>query len=128
MATKKKAPKGVNRETVSKILRTLPHHNAFYFFTDLGQYSGDFVASLSDFGKKLETIDTASVDFHFKRGDLAKWIRETVGDVELADEISEIPESLKGERLRDTICQTVNRHLTKLKKSLASKGKYLERI
>ena len=72
-------------------------------------------------------IDVRSVEFHFKRGDFAKWIRGTLGDSELANEIDRVSKTIRGEELRTTIHQTVDARLTKLKKLQASEEPYLER-
>jgi len=125
---KAKTTKVNNKEIASKILRTVPYNNAFYFFTDIGQYSGELAASLADFCKKIKTIDTKSIDFHYKRRDFQKWIRGTIGDVYLANEINKIQKSIQGEELRVKICQIVEKRLTELKKLLASEEAYLERI
>jgi len=125
---KAKTMKVNNKEIASKILRTVPYNNAFYFFTDIGQYSGELAASLADFCKKIKTIDAKSIDFHYKRRDFQKWIRGTIGDVYLANEINKIQKSIQGEELRVKICQIVERRLTELKKLLASEEAYLERI
>lgn len=128
MTKKARAMKVNNKEIASKILRTVPHNNAFYFFTDIGKYSGKFAASLTDFCNKLERIDIRSVDFHFQRRDFQKWIRKTIGDVHLANELNKIEKSIQGEELRTKIYQTVMRRLTELKKLLASEEGYVERI
>jgi len=125
---KAKTMKVNNKEIASKILRTVLYNNAFYFFTDIGQYSGELAASLADFCKKIKTIDAKSIDFHYKRRDFQKWIRGTIGDVYLANEINKIQISIQGEELRVKICQIVERRLTELKKLLASEEAYLERI
>lgn len=128
MTKKAKTMKVNNKEIASKILRTVLYNNAFYFFTDIGQYSGELAASLADFCKKIKTIDAKSIDFHYKRRDFQKWIRGTIGDVYLANEINKIQISIQGEELRVKICQIVERRLTELKKLLASEEAYLERI
>ena len=128
MMKKAKTMKVNNKEIASKILRTVPYNNAFYFFTDIGRYSGELAVSLADFCKKIKTIDTKSIDFHYKRRDFQKWIRGTIGDVYLANEINKIQKSIQGEELRVKICQIVERRLTELKKLLASEEAYLERI
>lgn len=128
MTKKAKTMKVNNKEIASKILRTVPYNNAFYFFTGIGQYSGELAASLADFCKKIKTIDAKSIDFHYKRRDFQKWIRGTIGDVYLANEINKIQKSIQGEELRVKICQIVERRLTELKKLLASEEAYLERI
>ena len=76
----------------------------------------------------MKTIDVKSVDFHFKRRDFQKWIRETLGDIALTNEINKIKKSIHGEELRDKIFQTLERRLTELKKLLASEEAYLEHV
>lgn len=124
---KARAIKVNNEEIASKIPRTVLHDKAFYFFTGVGQYSGEFAVSLADFYQKLKTIDIKSLDFHFKRRDFEKWIRGTIGDVDLADKINEIKKSAQGEELRVKIYQTVKRRLTELKKLSASERADLKR-
>ena len=128
MTKRARAMKVNNKETASMILRTVPQNNAFYFFTDIGQYSGKFAASLTDFCTKLERIDIRSVDFHFKRRDFQKWIRETLRDVDLANKINKIRKETHGEELRDKIYRLILRRLTELKKLLASEEAYLEHV
>jgi len=115
--TKKVRAATVSNKMATKILRTVPYHNAFYFFTGIGQYSGKFAVSLADFCEKIKRIDIKSVDFHFKRRDFQKWIRTTIGDAYLANEIN---------RIRGQIHQTVEMRLTELKKLLASEESYVE--
>jgi len=124
--TRKARSTAVSNEVATKILRTVPRNNAFYFFIDIGQYSGKFAVNLADFCQKIKRIHIKSVDFHFKRRDFQKWIRTTVGDTYLANEINKIRESVQGEELRDQIYQTVERRLTALKKQLAYEEPYVE--
>jgi len=84
---------------VTKILSTVTPKDAFYFFTSIGQYSGIYANSLVCFCNKLETVDKKSVGFHFDRGDFEKWIRETLGDVHLANEIHKIKQTIQDEEL-----------------------------
>ena len=105
----------------------MPANNAFYFFTDIGQYTNRSSNYLADFCNTIQTVDVRSVDFHFKRGDFALWIRETLGDAELSNEIDRVSKKIQGEELRTTIYQTVDARLIKLKKLQASEEPYLER-
>ncbi len=125
---KEKTMRISNKDITSRILRTVPYNNAFYFFMDIGEYSGKLAASLIEFCKRIETIDIKSVNFHFKRRDFEKWIRGTIGDIYLANEINKINKSIQGEELRVKIYQTVESRLTELKKLLASERTYLEGI
>jgi Family of unknown function (DUF5752) len=111
----------------SNILRIVSTNNAFYFFTDVGKYTDRYSTCLADFCNTIRTIDVRSVEFHFKRGDFAFWIRGTLGDSELANEIERISKTIRGEELRATIQQTVDTRLAKLKKLQASEEPYLER-
>ncbi|MFW6117348.1 MAG: DUF5752 family protein [Thermoproteota archaeon] len=90
---------------------------AFYFFTDIGCYTGKLAINLVDFCSKIENVTINSIQFHCRRGDFQKWIRECIGDSELADRISEIPKSLKGEKLREKVHQLVNKRIEELKES-----------
>ena len=121
------AESSIKPELASRILRTVSYNNAFYFFTDIRQYDGKFAVNLADFCQKIETINVKSVDFHFKRQDFEEWIRGTLGDVDLANEVNKINKTIQGEELRVKICQTLERRLTQLKKILAYEGSYLER-
>jgi len=101
-----------------RILRTVPMHGAFLFFTDIGHYTGEFASSLTDFCEKLKKIPLSSIEFHHKRGDFERWIREMMGDEYLADEMSKIGRLTQGEELRTTIRKIVERRLYQLKATM----------
>jgi hypothetical protein len=117
MAARKPVERTISAEFVSRILRTVPEKESFHFFTDVGQYSGKFATSLVDFSGKLNTVPLKSIEFHFKRGDFERWIRETLGDAYLATGISRIAKSIQGEALRTSIQRTVESRLHYLKQS-----------
>ena len=123
----KKAENKTDPKLSLNILRILPANNAFYFFTDIGKYTDVCSVCLADFCNAIRTIDAKSVEFHFKRGDFALWIRETLGDKELANEIDRVSKTIREEELRIIIHQTVDARLTKLKKLQASEEPYLVR-
>ncbi len=93
----------IDPEFAKRVLRTVSGTESFLFYMDVGQYTGEFSSSLSDFSEKLKKIPTESVKFHQARGDFEKWIREILGDKYLADKISQIDKSLEGEELRQSI-------------------------
>ena len=105
----------INQELASRILRTVPIQEAFLFFTDIGQYNGEFAPSLSDFCEKLKSVPLKSIEFHFKRGDYERWIRDTLGDEHLTNRISKIDRSTQGEELRTTIQRIAKNRLDQLK-------------
>ena len=71
----------------SKILRTLPREKAFYFFTSIGNYTGENAASLKEFMEKINEVNVKSLEFHLYRRDFEKWVDETLEDKELAMEM-----------------------------------------
>jgi hypothetical protein len=78
--------------------------SAFYFFTSIGNYTGESAASIEDFLKKIEHIDIKSIEFHFHRGDFQKWVAETIGDKELAEQIKKLQDqNFAGEKLRNQL-------------------------
>jgi len=76
--------------SVARILRKLRRENAFYFFTSIGNYTGQNAASLEEFVKKIGEVDDKSLEFHFYRGDFEKWVDEVLEDRELAKEIRDL--------------------------------------
>ena len=105
----------IDSETALKILRTVSVQEAFLFFTDVGQYTGEFAQSLESFYEKMSNVPLKSLDFHQKRGDFEKWIREIFGDAYLANRIGKINMSTKGEKLRARLKGTVKKRLNQLK-------------
>jgi len=85
----------LNREVITKILGTVTYDQAFYFYEDMGKPTGDFAISLSDFCNKISTVVPKCMVFHIKRGDFENWIREVLGDTELAQRISKLKTSDK---------------------------------
>jgi hypothetical protein len=79
-----------NRDRIQKILGNIVFDKAFFFFEDIGKPTGDFAISLSDFCSKINSINPKSLAFHLKRGDFENWIRETIGDNELAQRIKKL--------------------------------------
>ena len=110
----------VNTELVKKILRTVPQNEAFYFFTDIGEYTGEYAISLDNFCTKIRLMELKSVLFHFDRQYFEKWIKGTIGDAILADKIGKIKNSVNREEFRTEIRRIVEQRLSQLKKLLAS--------
>ena len=117
MAARKPVEMTISVGLTSKILRTVPLKEAFYFYVDIGKYDGKSAGSLADFSEKLKTVHLKSVEFHFKRGDFERWIRETLSDEYLANGIGRIDKSVQGEALRTAIQRTVENRLNYLNQS-----------
>jgi len=52
--------------------------------------TGMTASSAVEFAEKLQIIPLESVMFHFQRQDFQKWLKNTVGDEELAKRIDQI--------------------------------------
>ncbi len=103
----------------SKILGKLPREKAFYFFTSIGNYTGESAASLEEFLEKIKEVSIKSLEFHLYREDFEKWIAQTLEDKELAQEIQNLRNmNLAGDNLRDQLCLTVLKRYEKLKHEL----------
>jgi hypothetical protein len=64
-------------------------------------------------------VDLKSVEFH-SNGDFDNWIRTTMGDPYLANEVKKVERNFNGEQLRATLIQIVEALVNELKKILAS--------
>jgi len=116
MAKKPEVKKKVlDKTTISKIVRTVPRHEGFHFFRGLGDSTGKVAMSLTDFVEKMRSVDIRSVNFHFKRQDFVKWVRDIIGDSELSRRISRIRKEAHREKLRNEIIQIVKSRLAELK-------------
>ena len=111
----------LDKDVVSKILRTVSESEGFHFYLAIGKPTGESAMSLADFVEKLAFVDVQSVNFHYPRKDFEKWIREVFGDAELAVRLSRIGRihlGIQGEALRSEITRTVKVRLNELKAAL----------
>ena len=105
----------MKEETASRILRVLPREKAFYFFTSIGNYTGESAASFEQFVDKTNEVNVKSLEFHLYRGDFEKWISETLEDQELAKEIENLRnQNYSGTSLRKQLYQILTKHYEKL--------------
>ena len=116
-AKEPKAPFSEKIPPASRILRKLSKENAFYFFTSIGNYTGENAESLEEFLEKIREIDIRSLKFHLHRGDFEKWIAETLENKELAEEIKNL-QNLRstGDALRNRLVHIVSKRHEKLLK------------
>jgi hypothetical protein len=110
------------KQTIEKrknlnLLNTVSFENGFHFFTELGKYTGITASSIVEFAEKLQIIPIQSVTFHFQRQDFQKWLKNTIGDEELAKRIDQIKAGSQDENLRKELSKTVQNRITELTKS-----------
>ncbi|MCW4005928.1 MAG: DUF5752 family protein [Candidatus Bathyarchaeota archaeon] len=94
--------------TTLKASDAVPAENSFQFYTDMNQPTGLNAASIQEFYEAILKVDFKSVEFHVNRDDFENWIRETIKDEELAEEIAKTKQSdAKGEELREEIAKAI---------------------
>jgi len=104
-------------EVTPKVTKTVPREKAFYFFTSIGNYTGESASSLKEFMEKINEVNVKSLEFHLYRGDFEKWIAEVLEDKELAEEIRKIQKfNLVGDALRKQLYRII---LERLKYSIS---------
>ena len=109
--------KTLTKQDASKILSTVPLENAFYFCTAEGVYIKVSAISLEDFADKLERVDESSILFHYPRGDFQLWIKDTLGDLELASKMCYIKRGISGQQLRQELLKMMQTRISELKAS-----------
>jgi hypothetical protein len=111
----------VKNEQEIKALKTVPREKAFYFFTSIGNYTGESASSLKEFMEKINEVNAKSLEFHLYRGDFEKWINEVLEDAQLAEEIRKLKRAnLTGESLRNQLYMTVAKELKRLVNSISA--------
>ena len=70
--------------------------------------------SICSFLRDMGSIDTQSIKFHFDRGDFQKWLRNTLGDYELARIVDELDKKIPEDDLRKKLADIVHKRLSEL--------------
>jgi hypothetical protein len=107
--------KGGNK--IKDPLRVVPDVLGFHFYMAVGDYCGVSVHSLEEFADALQYVCSEAIVFHFERGDFQNWIRDVIGDNELAKKIDDIKmceRHLAAEFCRTEILERVNVRLFQL--------------
>jgi len=107
-------------------LRIIPYDQSFHFYTAVGDYCGVSVHSLEEFADALQYVCSEAIVFHFERGDFQNWIRDIIGDDELARKIDDIKmceRHLAAESCRKEIMERVNVRLLQLEANRLMSGK-----
>jgi DNA-binding Lrp family transcriptional regulator len=93
---------------ILKAITPVPIESAFHFYTGLGQPTGFSAESLKDFYEIVKRVAAESLDFHLYRGDFENWIKNTLKDEALANELARLKnEALKGEFLRQELLKAI---------------------
>jgi hypothetical protein len=106
-----------NSNETKNLLRVVPDAKGFHFYTRVGDYCGVSVHSLEEFADALQYVCSEAIVFHFERGDFQNWIRDVIGDAELAEVIDTIKmcaRHLAAESCRKELVERVNVRLLQL--------------
>lgn len=117
---KKKTVKSKNTlpsEFASKVLENTPRENGFYFYSSIGNPTGNVACSFDAFCQDLKICSQETIEFHLERGDFENWIR-FLGDHELASQIEKLRSgNLPPEQLVPNFISTMERRQNLLRKS-----------
>jgi hypothetical protein len=98
-------------------LRDVPHAQGFHFYSAIGCCIGVTSTSLEEFVNDLQHVCSDAIIFHFERGDFQNWIRDIIGDAELAQRIDDImmcSRHLSEECCRKELVERVNVRILQL--------------
>ena len=97
----------VTKECARQLLAPISEERAFHFYIDMHKPINVYANGLREFAQQLETVDSASLEFHVCRGDFEKWFK-SLGDTELAKKMALLQAiKLTGEQLRAKLREIV---------------------
>lgn len=108
---------GALPEKAKEIVLPVPSDRCFLFYTGVGpdKFAKVSACSLSDFREKVKKVDVKALEFHIPRGDVEKWFRDVLGDLELSKEIVSVRQlRLSGEALRTRILNVLDSRINQL--------------
>jgi excinuclease UvrABC nuclease subunit len=82
------------------------HELGFHFYEDIDKPLQEVAFNPQDLLEKIRKAPVASLEFHQKRGDFARWIRNAFKNVQLAEAIQKIDKA--GEDLRRDLLNLLN--------------------
>jgi hypothetical protein len=85
--------------------KEVPREEGFYFYEKTDKPLSKAAFSMGDFWEKIGELPVASLEFHQRKGDFAKWIDDIFEETQLAERIKKI--SNTGEGLRREILNTL---------------------
>jgi hypothetical protein len=101
------------------VFKPVPREKAFYFYDDIGNYTGKSAASLKEFADTVKAVDVKSLAFHLRRGDFENWITEVLKDEGLGKQVRDELRTTnsRGEDLRNRLHSIVTARLEQLKRT-----------
>ena len=102
-----------NRVRITAVAANEP----FLFYNGVGEknFTGIKTWTLKGFLKALQKVNKKSIEFHVKKGDFEKWVKKSLHDEILAEELRKIRLSkFKGMKLRKLLVKTVKERFNTL--------------
>ena len=100
----KKPP--IDRDKALLITSSVPAEKGFHFFTDIQKPTGTVATSIFDFLEQLKKVDSKSLEFHLRRNDFQRWLREVIRDDWLAGEFEKLRTlNLSADKLRKRLVE-----------------------
>ncbi len=91
----------------------VPENFRFKFYRGLSDPLEISAGNLTELIDHLKHVDLASIEFHMERGDISRWVRDILGDSELASRINKL-QRLRGEKLRNELIDTLQNRIKEL--------------
>ncbi len=91
----------------------VPDTFKFKFYKGFGEELGIRAGNLIQLIEHLKNIEINSIEFHMERGDIARWIKDVLGDYELSKRIRKI-QGLHGEELRKELISILQNRIKEL--------------
>jgi alpha-amylase len=94
------------------LLRILPPERAFHYYEN-GNYTGISAHSLEEFRDTIMLVPARCISFHLASRDFENWIRFTIGDKKLANEIKKIKPEEAQQKLYHAVkkrCEEIWKH------------------
>jgi alpha-amylase len=93
--------RSMKNRKAAQALRTLSPENAFHFHSSSG-FIGYTAYSLDQFCELVSIVPADSLQYHLERGDFACWIKDILGDSQIAGRIGTCTER---QELKDFVCE-----------------------
>jgi hypothetical protein len=105
----------LDKDKALLITAAVPPEKGFHFFNDWHMPTGISANSIFDFLNALKKVDVKSLDFHLKRNDFVRWMREVIRDDVLASEFENLRDAgLAGEKIRDRLVRVTEKRCKEL--------------
>jgi uncharacterized protein DUF5752 len=120
---KKAKKETIDRDKALLITSSVPVEKGFHFFTELKKPLGIFATSIFEFSDQLKKVNATSLEFHMKRNDFARWLRDVIRDDTLANEFDKFQHvEMAGEKLRGKLVEITEKRCKELAEALKGVG------